>query len=132
MIIFNKNYRSNLNMRKRFLSITILVAIMTGCSSKAELYTMTIDVTPKKELGMDWDIMGGSPDIKVIVDKHPLYQPMSCRDTYRCSLNFTSKEDEWYIEIYDSDIDSDDLIGKGDCEEGDECSLGFAKIKILD
>ena len=119
-------------MRKKILSISLFIVLMTGCSNKADIYTINVDVSPKKELGMDWDIMGGSPDIKVIIDKHQLSIPRSCRDTYRCTMTFSSKEDEWYIEIYDQDIDSDDLIGKGDCEEGDECHLGFAEVEILD
>ena len=93
---------------------------------------MKIDVAPKKENGKNWDLMGGSPDIKVLVDKQPLGLSQSCQNTYRCNYNFTSKNDKWYIEIYDSDIDSDDLIGKGDCEEGEECLLGLAKVEISD
>jgi len=103
---------------------------MAGCSSKADLYTINIDVASKKENGKEWDIMGGSPDIKVLIDKHPLYFLPSCRDTYRCSLNFTSLKDNWYIEIYDMDIDSDDLIAKGDCEEGEDCDFGLATVRI--
>jgi len=119
-------------MKKNSLLMIAFTILMLGCSSKAKLYTMKIDVAPKKENGKDWDLMGGSPDIKVVVDKHSLGLPKSCKDTYRCSLNFTSLKDEWYIEVYDMDIDSDDLIGKGDCEEGEECKLGMAVVSISD
>lgn len=118
--------------RKKIIPMVIFTICMAGCSTKAELYTINIDVAPKKANGTEWDIMGGSPDIKVLVDKHPLYISPSCRDTYRCSLNFTSKQDKWYIEVYDMDIDSDDLIGKGDCEEGEDCDFGLAKVRIED
>ena len=120
-------------MKKIKILIIGLITILTiGCSSKAELYSIEIDVSPTKANGDEWDLMGGSPDIKVLVDKHSLGLSPSCRDTYRCSYNFTSKKDEWYIEIYDNDIDSDDLIGKGDCEEGEECNLGMAVVNVSD
>ena len=120
-------------MRKKVLLwVSLLSILITGCSSKADLYNMRIDVASKKEAGRDWDIMGGSPDIKVIVDKRPLPLSPSCVDTYRCNYSFSSVRDKWYIEVYDGDIDSDDLIGKGDCEEGEECNFGFAKILIED
>ena len=118
-------------MRKKEILLLCAVTILTvGCSSKAKLYNIKIDVDSSKINGKEWDLMGGSPDIKVLLDKEPLTLSQSCIDTYRCSYNFTSKEDEWYIEIYDSDIDSDDLIGKGDCEEGEECKLGLATVTI--
>ena len=119
-------------IRKKIIPIVIFTVFMVGCSSKADLYTINVDVASKKANGKAWDMMGGSPDIKVLIDKHPLHLSSSCRDTYRCSLNFTSKKDNWYIEIYDMDIDSDDLIGKGDCEEGDECNFGLATVRIED
>jgi len=119
-------------IRKKIIPMVILTIFMAGCSSKAELYSIKIDVASKKENGKEWDMMGGSPDIKVIIDKHPLPLSLSCRDTYRCSLNFTSQKDKWYIEVYDMDIDSNDLIAKGDCEEGKDCDLGLATVRIED
>jgi len=119
-------------MRKKIVTMVIFATLTAGCSSKAELYNIKIDVAPKKANGKEWDLMGGSPDIKVLVNKQPLGLSRSCRDTYRCSYSFTSKRDEWYIEVYDSDIDSDDLIGKGDCQEGDECKLGMATVTVSD
>ncbi len=119
-------------MKNKALMIAMSAIFLLGCSNKAEIYNMIIDVAPKKSNGKEWDLMGGSPDIKVLVDKQPIGVSKSCRDTYRCSYNFTSKSDKWYIEIYDSDIDNDDLIGKGDCQEGEECKLGMATITISD
>lgn len=119
-------------LKNKIYKLAILFVLTTGCSNKANLYTISIDVAPKKESGQAWDIMGGSPDIKIIVDKQALHIDPTCRDTYRCKYNFTSTKDEWYIEIYDSDMDSDDLIGKGDCEEGEECNLGLARVEVLD
>lgn len=120
-------------IRKKTIPIIVIFTIfMTGCSTKADLYHINIDVASNKSNGTEWDMMGGSPDIKVLIDKHPLHISSTCRDTYRCSLNFTSQKDNWYIEVYDMDIDSDDLIGKGDCEEGDECKLGMAIVSVSD
>ncbi len=116
----------------KILTVGIVAILTIGCSSRADMYRIKIDVASKQSDGKEWDLMGGSPDIKVLVDKQSLGLSPSCRDTYRCSYDFSSKNDKWYIEIYDSDIDSDDLIGKGDCEEGEECRLGMAIINISD
>jgi hypothetical protein len=118
-------------MKKR-VWIILATFFIVGCSSKPELYKITIDVAPNKSNGKEWDLMGGSPDIKVLVDKQPLGVSQSCMDTYRCSYTFSSTNDEWYIEVYDNDIDSDDLIGKGDCQEGEKCKLGMATVTISD
>ena len=117
-------------IREKIIPLVIFTILLVGCSSKPDLYSINIDVASQKVNGNSWDIMGGSPDIKVLIDKHPLPFLSTCRDTYRCSLNFTSLRDKWYIEVYDMDIESDDLIGKGDCEEGEECDLGLATVLI--
>jgi hypothetical protein len=117
---------------KKWLFITISLLLIEGCSSKPDVYTMQIDVASKKANGEDWDMMGNAPDIQVSVDKYPLSLQKSCHDTYRCKQGFSSRKDRWYIEVYDKDLGSDDLIGKGDCEEGEECNLGLAKVLISD
>ena len=119
-------------MRKKIISIVIFTIFMVGCSSKANLYTINVDVASKKGNGTEWDIMGGSPDIKVLIDKYPLPLLPSCRNTYRCHLTFSSKKNKWYIEVYDMDIGNDDLIGKGDCEESEDCNFGLVKVRIED
>jgi hypothetical protein len=119
-------------MGKKILMILTSAILLVGCSNKAKLYNMTIDVASKKEGGMEWDVMGGAPDIKVIINKHPLRLSKRCENTYRCNYSFTSSKDIWYIEVYDSDIENDDLIGKGDCQEGEWCSLGLAQIYVED
>ena len=119
-------------MGSRSLIFALLAVLFMGCSSKPKMYQMRIDVASKKSNGQSWDLMGGAPDIKVLVDKKSLGLSNSCLDTYRCAYNFSSKNDRWYIEVYDSDMDSDDLIGKGECEEGEECNLGEARVVISD
>ena len=112
--------------------ITTFAILMVGCSNKATLYKMKIDVASKKENKQDWDMMGNAPDIQVHIDKYPLPIVKNCKDTYRCSLAFRSEKESWYIEVYDKDLGSDDLIAKGDCKEGEECDLGLAKVLIVE
>jgi hypothetical protein len=40
------------------------------------------------------------------------------------------QETSWYFEIYDKDFTSNDLIAKGNCSVGKECSFSGAKITI--
>jgi len=117
---------------KRVMFITAFAMFMVGCSSKATLYRMKIDVASKKENKQDWDIMGNAPDIQVYIDKYPMPLTERCKDTYRCTVGFSSLKDRWYIEVYDKDLGSNDLIAKGDCEEGEECDLGLAKVLIVE
>jgi len=117
-------------MTKAILLIAIL--FMVGCSSKPTTYRMKVDVASKKANNQDWDMFGNAPDIQVYVNKHPLPIVERCRDTYRCTLGFSSIKDRWYIEVYDKDLSNNDLIAKGDCEEGEECDLGLAKVLIME
>jgi predicted small lipoprotein YifL len=118
-------------MKKRKIILTSMALfLITGCGSKSTLYNMQIDVASKKENKQDWDIVGNAPDIQVFIDKHPMPIVEGCKNTYRCKIAFSSVKDKWYIEVYDKDLSSDDLIAKGDCEEGEECDLGLAKVLI--
>lgn len=119
-------------IKNNILSIALLLFILNGCGSKPQLYKMQVDVASKQENKQDWDMMGNAPDIQVHVDKYPLPLLKHCEDTYRCTLAFRSVEDRWYIEIYDKDLGNDDLIGKGDCKEGEICDLGLAKVLIVE
>jgi hypothetical protein len=117
-------------IRKRLIIFAIFSIFSLQAGDKAKAYTIEIDVNTVKANGKSWDVSGGSPDITISIDGQRLQFLEKCRDKYRCSLKFFSISDEWYFEIYDKDIMSDDLIGKGDCSEGDSCTLGLAKIKI--
>lgn len=119
-------------MKNLIFSTLLLTTIEVQATEKPTLRTITIDVAEKKANGKSWDMFGGSPDIKVVIDKQPYYSLAKCRDTYRCTISFTSQKDKWYIEVYDKDLQNDDLIGKGECEEGERCSLGLAKVEISD
>jgi hypothetical protein len=117
---------------KKVIFIIVLALLTLGCSSKAKLYQMKIDVASKKANRQDWDMMGNAPDIQVYIDKHPMPLMQRCNDTYRCTIGFSSVKDSWYIEVYDNDLGSNDLIAKGDCKEGELCDLGLAKVLIMD
>ena len=114
----------------KWLFLMVFIFLIYGCNSNPNIYRIQIDVASTKANGEDWDMMGNAPDIQLFVDKHPLSLLNSCQDTYRCNLGFSSVKDRWYIEVYDKDLGSNDLIGKGDCQEGETCDLGQAKILI--
>lgn len=118
-------------MKKMILTGLMLLATMTvEAEVKKKIYSMTINIADKKANGKSWDMFGGSPDIKVLIDGQAYFSALKCQDTYRCSIEFISTNDKWYIEVYDRDIQNDDLVGKGDCKLGEECKLGLATVGI--
>jgi hypothetical protein len=118
-------------MKTAILAGLILLTTTTlQAEEKKKLYSITINVEAKKANGKSWDVFGGSPDIKLVIDGQPLYSMARCRDRYRCTIEFASIKDKWYIEVYDKDLQNDDLIGKGECEEGESCDFGLAKVEI--
>jgi len=118
-------------MKTAVLAVLILLTTITiQAENKKRVYTITTNVEAKKANGKSWDIFGGSPDIKIVVEGKPYYSLVKCKDTYRCTIEFVSTTDKWYIEVYDKDLQSDDLIGKGECEAGESCTLGLAKVEI--
>ena len=119
-------------MRVILIGLMFFLTITLQAENKKKLYSITIDVEAKKANGKSWDVFGGSPDIKVVIDGETFYSPTKCKDRYRCTMEFTSVKDKWYIEVYDKDLQSDDLIGKGDCKDGEECKFGLVTISISD
>lgn len=119
-------------IKKIIMLLGILSLVVLQAEEKAEAYTVEIDVKNSKADGKPWDVSGGSPDITITIDGEELKFREKCRDKYRCSMRFFSTSDKWYFEIYDKDIMSSDLIGKGDCSADSSCTLGLAKIKILE
>ena len=117
---------------KVLISLGILSLFSIQAEENLEAYILEINVKSTKANGKPWDISGGSPDITITIDGERLKFREKCRDKYRCSINFFSTSDEWYFEIYDKDIMSNDLIGKGDCSADSSCILGLAKIKIIE
>ena len=120
-------------MKTMILAGLITLATMTvEAEVKKKIYSMTIDIAGKKANGKSWDMFGGSPDIKVLIDGEAYFSVLKCQDTYRCSIEFISTDDKWYIEVYDRDIQNDDLVAKGDCKVREECKLGLATVSITD
>ena len=119
-------------IKKVLMLFGILSLLFLHAEEKIQAYTIEIDVKNSKLDGKPWYISGGSPDITITIDGKRLRFREKCRDKYRCSIRFFSTNDEWYFEIYDKDIISDDLIGKGDCSADSSCTLGLAKIKIVE
>jgi len=116
-------------MKKTLLTLTLLTLSLNA----AELlgYKVSIDVKPTKANGKSWDISGGAPDIYVRVDGKKMALKKECRDSYRCeNITFVSNKEKFYIEVYDKDIASDDLVGKGECRAGSTCTLGSATVHV--
>lgn len=112
-------------MLKKILGLTILIG-----SLNADTYSLVIDVPNLKANGKNWDVAGGDPDILLKIDGE--LQPMfeSCKNAYRCVMEFESDASEWYIEVYDKDALANDIIGRGNCSVGDTCEFDGVKMKI--
>jgi hypothetical protein len=118
-------------MFKKIVLAAGLSALVFAAEVKEHIYDVMVDVSSSKIDKMSWDISGGAPDILLRVDGVTLAFDPQCRDTYRCTLSFTSNTQEsWYLEVYDKDIASDDLVGKGNCVPNKPCSLGLATVMI--
>ena len=116
-------------MQKTLLTLTLLTLSLNA--SELLGYKASIDVKPSKANGKSWDISGGAPDIYVRIDGKKLALKKECRDSYRCeNISFVSNKNKFYIEVYDKDIASDDLMGKGECRAGATCTLGTATVHI--
>jgi len=116
-------------MKKTLLTLTLLTLSLNA--SELLGYKVSIDVKPTKANGKSWDISGGAPDIYVRVDGKKMALKKECRNSYRCeNITFVSNKEKFYIEVYDKDIASDDLVGKGECRAGATCTLGSATMHI--
>jgi len=109
---------------------TLFLFSQSGDIKKATSYRVTIKVSSTKLNGKSWDSFGGAPDVMIKVGNTLLPFKKSCKDSYKCSYEFTSNKDKWYFEIYDKDLKQHDLIGKGDCELGKKCKLGLADLNV--
>jgi len=77
-----------------------------------QLYIATVSVKSKKIDGKTWDIRGGYPDILLKVDRKKINFNKSCKNTYKCKIQFESNDNSWYIELYDKDLISSDIYWK--------------------
>jgi hypothetical protein len=113
-------------MLKKFI---LMIAIICSLSAKSA-FIANIEVADTKANGKAWDYAGGAPDILLYVDGKMVPFSKECKDKYRCEISFISKNEKWYIEVYDKDIKASDLIGKGECKLNSSCKIGQAVIKI--
>jgi len=97
-----------------------------------QLYIATVSVKSKKIDGKTWDIRGGYPDILLKVDRKKINFNKSCKNTYKCKIQFESNSNSWYIELYDKDLISSDIIGNGTCKINESCEIGLAKVFITE
>ena len=93
-------------------------------------YIATISVKSKKIDGKSWDIRGGYPDILLKLNREKSYFDKSCKDKYKCIIQFESSDNSWYVEVYDKDLVSNDIIGNGTCKVNKTCEIGLAKVFI--
>lgn len=115
--------------------ITILLgAIVAGLPAPRLVHRFEVEVSVEttKADGKAWDAGGGAPDVMLVVDQSQRLQSGSCRDTYRCTtlVDLPIGKDRVYLEIYDRDLASHDLIGKGSCLLKTKCALGRATVEI--
>ncbi len=111
-------------------SLLIMVSVEANEQAQMYIYDMEVNIKSTKANGKPWDVAGGSPDLKVSVDGEFLAINNNCRNKYRCTVSFISSKVSWYFEIYDRDIASDDLIGKGSCGVNRQCRLGSSDVMI--
>lgn len=109
----------------------ILIVSFTFVSLQATDYMMVVDVENLKANGKEWDLGGNAPDIYAKLNKESLPLSTDCKNEYRCVIEFSSEDSDWYIEVYDKDKLADDVIGRGNCTVGDVCEFGQAKVKIV-
>ena len=110
-----------------FKKISIVLVL---ASLSLNSYSIVVDVPNLKANGKNWDPFGGAPDILLKIDGETLPFDSSCKDKYRCVMEFESEDTEWYIEVYDKDKLQNDIIGRGNCAVGEICEFDGVKMKI--
>jgi len=112
-------------MLKKLFLITALISI-----GNTATYSVVVDIKERKVNGKSWDVFGNAPDIILKIDGDTLPLIESCKNQYRCVMEFESIVTDWYIEVYDKDKMADDIIGRGNCTVGEVCEVGQAKMII--
>lgn len=113
------------------LKKVILILLFLVVSVDATDYMLVVDVENLKSNGKNWDVGGNAPDILIKLNRESLPLSSDCKNEYRCIMEFSSEDKDWYIEIFDKDLRADDIIGRGNCAVDETCKLGQAKIKIV-
>lgn len=91
-------------------------------------FTLSVTVDRTKSDGTNWDVFGGAPDIRILIDD--IVHDGKCQDSFNCSFQFSSKQTQWNIRVVDQDISLHDNIGEGKCDIGTTV-IGQSIIDIL-
>ncbi|NUN13566.1 MAG: hypothetical protein HUU55_08015 [Myxococcales bacterium] len=89
-----------------------------------------VSVNPTKPDGDDWDVFGGAPDPFIVVGGYS-FEFEACQDTFFCSFE-VSGSGPFAIEVYDSDLSTNDYAGSVTCDRGDTCTTnnGGATVTV--
>jgi len=108
----------------------LIALIALGSLLQADMYMAVINVEPSKGNGKAWDVGGGAPDILLKLNREKISFSKKCKNEYRCVMEFDSSGDSWYVEVYDKDLKTNDIVGAGTCKLDEACSIGQATVKI--
>ncbi len=115
---------------KTMLFITMMLSPTLHALDTIYIYDVKIDIEETKNNSSSWDINGGSPDIILRVNSVILPITKKCINTYSCTLSFLSSAHTFYIEVYDKDIITSDIVGKGLCHIHKPCLLNKSTVFI--
>lgn len=109
--------------------ITLLLALYAINSQAKDAYVLDILVDPKKITDKDWDFNNGAPDILVSIDGIKRFK---CKNRLQCQVVFRSSSPNptFKVEVYDKDLQIDDLIGSEACIVNIPCKVGSSEVEI--
>ena len=81
-----------------------------------EDFTLRVTVDQTKSNGTTWDMLGGAPDIRILIDG--IVHDGKCQDSFKCDFQFSSTKSQWVIKVVDQDISLHDTIGEKKCSIG--------------
>ena len=118
------------------ITMSMGLAFATGAEKSIE-----VEVQQKKTNGKAWDAFGGGPDLALCVktpkgkkcypdgtSEMEILEPQ-CRDSFTCTFKGVYLEAPFELTVVDVDMAANDVAGTGVCE-GDECTVGLAKVTI--
>ncbi len=109
--------------------IALLLTFYTISLQAKDAYILDILVDPKKTTGKSWDLNNGEPDILVSVDGIKRFK---CKNRFQCQVVFKSSSSNptFKVEVYDKDLQIDDLIGSEVCVVNIPCKVGDSEVEI--
>ncbi len=114
-------------MVKYFMALLLMCFSVT--SQAKDAYVLSVVVDPKKPNAKGWDLRNGAPDILVSVDGIKRFK---CKNRFECQVVFKSRSSNssFTIDVYDKDVNLDDLIGSGTCVLDSLCKVGSSEVTI--